>query len=56
MGDKKDKNGKYSRFGSHSLRKLFFTTCGWNLTQEVINSDKTSEVGIVSIFTGDDFH
>ena len=52
LGDKKDKNGKYSRFRSHSLRKLFSTTCRRNLTQVVINSDKTSEVDIVSIFTG----
>ena len=47
-----DKNGKYCRFRSHSLRKLFSTTCRRNLTQVVVNSDKTSEVDIVSIFTG----
>ena len=47
-----DKNGKYCRFRSHSLRKLFSTTCRRNLTQVVVNSDKTSEIDIVSIFTG----
>lgn len=52
LGDKKDKNGKYRRFRSHSLRKLFSTTCRRNITQVVINSDKTSEVDIISIFTG----
>ncbi len=52
LGDKMDKNGKYRRFRSHSLRKLFTTTCRRNLTQVVVNSDKTSEVDIVSIFTG----
>lgn len=52
LGDKMDKNGKYCRFRSHSLRKLFSTTCRRNLTQVVVNSDKTSEVDIVSIFTG----
>ena len=52
LGDKEDKNGKYCRFRSHSLRKLFSTTCRRNLTQVVVNSDKTSEVDIISIFTG----
>lgn len=52
LGGKMDKNGKYCRFRSHSLRKLFSTTCRRNLTQVVVNSDKTSEVDIVSIFTG----
>lgn len=52
LGGKMDKNAKYRRFRSHSLRKLFSTTCRRNLTQVVVNSDKTSEVDIVSIFTG----
>ena len=52
LGDKMDKNGKYCRFRSHSLRKLFSTTCRRNLTQVGVNSDKTSETHIVSIFTG----
>lgn len=52
LGDEKDKNGKYGKFRAHSLRKLFSTTCRRNLTQVVVNSDKTSEVDIVSIFTG----
>ena len=52
LGNKLDKNGKYGRFRSHSLRKLFSTTVRRNITQVVINSDKTSEIDIVSIFTG----
>lgn len=52
LGDKSDKNGKYGRFRAHSLRKLFSTTCRRNITQVVVNSDKTSEIDIVSIFTG----
>ena len=52
LGDEKDKNGKYGKFRAHSLRKLFSTTCRRKLTQVVVNSDKTSEVDIVSIFTG----
>lgn len=52
LGDKMDKNGKYRRFRSHSLRKLFSTTCRRNITQVVVNSDKTSEIDIISIFTG----
>ena len=52
LGGQMDKNGKYRRFRSHSLRKLFTTTCRRNLTQVVVNSDKTSEIDIVSIFTG----
>lgn len=52
LGAKQDKNGKYGRFRAHSLRKLFTTTCRRNITQVVINSDKTSEIDIISIFTG----
>ncbi len=52
LGGQVDKNEKYGRFRSHSLRKLFSTTCRRNLTQVVINSDKTSEIDIISIFTG----
>ncbi len=52
LGDKKDKNGKYGKFRAHSLRKLFSTTCRRNLPNVFINSDKTSEVDIISIFTG----
>ena len=52
LGGKEDKNGKYGRFRAHSLRKLFTTTCRRNITQVVINSDRTSEIDIISIFTG----
>lgn len=52
LGDKKDKNGRYGKFRAHSLRKLFSTTCRRNLPNVFINSDKTSEVDIISIFTG----
>ena len=52
LGGKKDKNGKYGRFRAHSLRKLFSSTCRQKLPYAVINSDKTSEIDIVSIFTG----
>lgn len=52
LGGHHDKNGKYGRFRAHSLRKLFTTTCRRNITQVVINSDKTSEIDIISIFTG----
>ncbi|WP_405297879.1 tyrosine-type recombinase/integrase [Methanobrevibacter sp.] len=52
LGDKLDKNKKYGKFRAHSLRKLFSTTVRRNITQVVVNSDKTSEIDIVSIFTG----
>lgn len=52
LGDKKDKNGKYGKFRAHSLRKLFATTCRRNLPNVQVNSDKTSEIDIISIFTG----
>ena len=52
LGGEKDKNGKFGRLRSHAIRKLFSTTVRRNLTQIVVNSDKTSEVDIVSILTG----
>ena len=52
LGGHHDKNGKYGRFRAHSLRKLFTTTCRRNITQVMVNSDKTSEIDIISIFTG----
>ena len=52
LGNKKAKNGKYGRIHAHSIRKLFSTTVRRNITQVVINSDKTSEIDIVNIFTG----
>ena len=52
LGGRKDKNGKFGRVRTHSVRKLFSTTVRRNLTQIVVNSDKTSEIDIVSILTG----
>ena len=52
LGGRKDKNGVFGRVRTHSVRKLFSTTVRRNLTQIVVNSDKTSEIDIVSIFTG----
>jgi len=52
LGNKKDKNGIYGKFRKHSMRKLFSTTCRKNMLNITINSDKTTEIGIVSIFTG----
>lgn len=52
LGGKKDKNGKYNKFRAHALRKLFKTTCRRNITDVVVNSDKTTEIDIVNIFTG----
>lgn len=52
LGGKKDKNGIFCRVRTHSVRKLFSTTVRRNLTQIVVNSDKTSEIDIVSLFTG----
>ena len=47
-----DKNGKYRKFRPHALRKLFSTTCRRNITNVHVNSDKTTEMDIISIFTG----
>ncbi|WP_407454351.1 tyrosine-type recombinase/integrase [Methanobrevibacter sp.] len=52
LGGDKDKNETYGKFRAHSLRKLFSTTCRRNLPNVVVNSDKTSEIDIISIFTG----
>ena len=52
IGNPKDKNGKFGRLRAHALRKLFTTTCRRNITQVLVNSDKTTELDIVSIFTG----
>lgn len=48
----KDKNGIYGKFRSHNLRKLFSTTCRRNITRINVNTDKYSELDVVSIFTG----
>lgn len=48
----KDKNGVYGKFRPHNLRKLFSTTCRKNITNIVSNKDKTTELDIISIFTG----
>lgn len=36
----------------HSLRKLFSSTYRKNITKVLVNADKTSEIDILSIFTG----
>lgn len=52
LGGEKDKNGIYGKFRKHSMRKLFSTTCRKNMLNITVNSDKTTEMDIVSIFTG----
>lgn len=52
LGGEKDKNGIYGKFRKHSMRKLFSTTCRKNMLNININSDKTTEIDVVSIFTG----
>ncbi|WP_405305581.1 tyrosine-type recombinase/integrase [Methanobrevibacter sp.] len=52
LGDEKDKNGVYGKFRKHSMRKLFSTTCRKNMLNISLNSDKTTEMDVVSIFTG----
>lgn len=52
LGEGKDVNGKYSKFRKHSLRKLFSSTYRKNITKVLVNADKTSEIDILSIFTG----
>lgn len=52
MGEEKDVNGKYGKFRKHSLRKLFSSTYRKNITKIFVNADKTSEIDILSIFTG----
>ena len=48
----KDKNGIYGKFRPQNLRKLFSTTCRKNITNVIVNKDKTTEIDIVSVFTG----
>lgn len=52
LGEGKDVNGKYGKFRKHSLRKLFSSTYRKNITKVLVNADKTSEIDILSIFTG----
>lgn len=52
LGDEKDKNGVYGKFRKHSMRKLFSTTCRKNMLNISVNSDRTTEIDVVSIFTG----
>lgn len=52
LGEEKDINGKYGKFRKHSLRKLFSSTYRKNITKVLVNADKTSEIDILSIFTG----
>ena len=52
LGGEKDKNGIYGKFRKHAMRKLFSTTCRKNMLNITVNSDKTTEIDIVSIFTG----
>lgn len=52
LGEEKDINGKYGKFRKHSLRKLFSSTYRKNITKIFVNADKTSEMDILSIFTG----
>lgn len=52
LGEEKDVNGKYGKFRKHSLRKLFSSTYRKNITKVLVNADKTSEIDILSIFTG----
>lgn len=52
MGGEKDKNGLYGKFRLHNLRKLFKTTCRRNLQSITLNSDKTFDGDVISLFTG----
>lgn len=52
LGGEKDKNGVYIKFRLHNLRKLFKTTCRRNISSIHVQSDKTYEGDIISLFTG----
>ena len=52
MGGEKDKNGVFGKFRLHNLRKLFKTTCRRNLQHITVNSDKTFDGDVISLFTG----
>lgn len=52
LGGEKDRNGVYVKFRLHNLRKLFKTTCRRNISSINVQSDKTYEGDIVSLFTG----
>ena len=52
LGGKKDKNGIYIKFRLHNLRKLFKTTCRRNISSIHVQSDKTYDGDVISLFTG----
>lgn len=52
LGDERDKNGVYIKFRLHNLRKLFKTTCRRNISSIQVQSDKTYEGDVISLFTG----
>ena len=52
LGGEKDKNGVFTKFRLHNLRKLFKTTCRRNISSIHVQSDKTYEGDIISLFTG----
>lgn len=52
MGGEKDRNGLYGKFRLQNLRKLFKTTCRRGLQKIKVNSDKTFDGDIISLFTG----
>lgn len=52
MGGEKDKNGIFGKFRLQNLRKLFKTTCRRGLQEIKVNSDKTFDGDVISLFTG----
>lgn len=52
LGGEKDRNGVYVKFRLHNLRKLFKTTCRRNISSIQVQSDKTYEGDVISLFTG----
>lgn len=52
LGGEKDKNGVFIKFRLHNLRKLFKTTCRRNISSIHVQSDKTYDGDVISLFTG----
>ena len=52
LGGEKDKNGLFIKFRLHNLRKLFKTTCRRNISSIQVQSDKTYDGDVISLFTG----
>ena len=52
LGGEKDRNGVFIKFRLHNLRKLFKTTCRRNISSIQVQSDKTYEGDVISLFTG----